>query len=362
MMYPGFCYISYILLIITTLNKIVLANDIKDVQLKSQLDSLWLPKELITNTIIVVHLQSVLVIMASERDFPFNVLSDSKFNYIRYPQSYRTTLLQISSDMHKIFSNVYSTMYHIQLAVKRIPNHIKTILKLITARSSRMTQIMLPTTLNNIARISNENKILLSKTIDQFSNLLNFVNEIKQYTTNLSLKFNNYFSNKTDLILYKGFNSKNIFEELCIIIQQMKKQYEQIVQLIINVDIQEKFNLSNNDDDEILRFISLLYSIENNAYYLYQLSSIYSDVLDRYILDRLANIGRYAILSTDDERFKFFSELSQQMSNIVHEVEALFIERQNEFEINTMMLQQAYEKLFNEFQNGLPISKLLETK
>jgi hypothetical protein len=28
--------------------------------------------------------------------------------------------------MHKLFSNTYSIMYRIQLAVKRIPNHIKT--------------------------------------------------------------------------------------------------------------------------------------------------------------------------------------------------------------------------------------------
>ncbi|CAF2360283.1 unnamed protein product [Rotaria sp. Silwood2] len=357
----GFCNILCILLFITILNKTVLTNDIKDVQLKSQLDNLSLPKELIINTIFVVHLQSALVIMSSERDFPFNISSDSKFNYIRYPQSYRTTVVQVSSHMHKIFSDTYSTMYHIQLAVKRIPNHIKTILKLITTGSPSMTQRMLPTTFNNMARISNENKILLNKTIDQLTDLSNFLNEIKQYTINLSLKFTNYSSDKTNLILYNEFNSKDILEKLCIIILQMKKQYEQIVQLIFTVDIQEKFNLFNNDN-EIIHFISILYSIENNAYYLYQLSSIYTDILNRYVLDQLAKIGRYAVLSTDDERLKSFSKLSQQMSNTFHEVEQLFIERQNEFEINSMMLQQAYEKLFNEFKNRLPTSELLETK
>ncbi|CAF0970085.1 unnamed protein product [Rotaria sordida] len=358
-MYTGFCYISY-LLIITILNKIVLANDIKEVQFKSQLNSLSLAKELITNSIFLVHFQSALTIMASERDFPFNIPTDSKLNYIRYPQSFRTTTIQFSSDMQKIFSDIYSTMYHIQLAVKRIPNHIKTILKLITAGSSNMNEKMLPTIINNIARISNENKILLNKTIDQLTNLFNFVNEIKQYTIDLSLKYNNYSSNKTDLILYNEFNSKNILEKISIIIQQMKKQYEQIVQLMNNVDIQESLNLFLND--EIIRFISILYNIENNAYYFYQLSSIHMDILNRYVLDQIASIGRYTLLSSDDERLKNFSNLSQQMSNILYEVEQLFLERQNEFEINSMTLQQAYEKLFDKFQNRSSTSKLLETK
>jgi hypothetical protein len=31
--------------------------------------------------------------MDSERDFPFNISSNTKLNYIHYPKSYRMTLL-----------------------------------------------------------------------------------------------------------------------------------------------------------------------------------------------------------------------------------------------------------------------------
>jgi len=300
------------------------------------------------------------MIMASERDFPFNISSGSKLNYIRYPQSYRTTLLQVSSDMHEIFSNTYSTMYHIQLAVKQIPNHIKTILRLIIAGSLAMINKLLPTTFNNIARISNENKIFINKIIDQFINLLNLLNEIKQLPIVLSLKFHNYPSDKTDLILYNKFDSKNVLEKICITIQQMKKQFEQIVQLIINLDIKTKSNLSVNDD--ISRFIPVLYTIETNAYFLYQLSSVYTDILNRYVLDQTAGMSRYVVLSTDEERFATLANLSEQFSNIFHEIEKLFIERQNEFETGNIVLQEAYEKLFNEFQEHSSTSKVLEIK
>jgi hypothetical protein len=69
-------------------------------------------------------------------------------------------------------------------------------------------------------------------------------------------------------------------------------------------------------------------------------------------------MGRYIALSTDEERFETLSNLSKQLSNILQEVEELFIERQNEFETNNIILQEAYEKLFNEFQDRASSSKM----
>jgi len=65
-------------------------------------------------------------------------------------------------------------------------------------------------------------------------------------------------------------------------------------------------------------------------------------------------MGRYIALSTDEERFETLSNLSKQLSNILQEVEELFIERQN----SNIILQEAYEKLFNEFQDCASSSKM----
>jgi len=292
------------------------------------------------------------MIMSSEQDFSFNISSNTKLNYIHYPQSYRTTLLQVSLDMHKLFSNTYSTMYRIQIAVQRIPNHIKIILRLISAGSSNMIKRMLPISFNNIVQILNENEIFINQIIDQFRNFFNLLNEIKQ----LPIKLMKHPSDKTDLIIYNKFNLENGFEKICIIIQQIQKQLKQIVQLIINLDIKTKFHLSVNDN--IHHVIPVLYSIEMNAYFLYQFSSIYTDILDRYVLVQTASMGRYVVLSTDEERFETLSNLSKQLSNILQEVDELFIERQNEFETNNIILQEAYEKLCNEFQDRSSLSKM----
>ncbi|CAF4224410.1 unnamed protein product [Rotaria socialis] len=314
-------------LIITILNKIVIANEIKDVQFKPQSNSLLLAKELATNAIHLVHFQSALLIKASERDFPFNIPSNSTVNYIRYPQSYRTTMVQFSSDMYKTFFDTYSTMQRIQLAVERVPNCIKTLLRLLTTEPSAMIQRLLTVSLNSMVRLSNENMVLITKTIDQLTNLLNFSNEINQYSINSSPGFNGLSSDKTDLMLYNEFNSKNLLEKISTIIHQIKNQFEHVPELIMT-----------------------LYTIESNSYFLHHLSSIYNEILRRYVLDQAASIEKHLLLLTDEERSKDLAKISQELENSLHNIKPLFIEREREFEINNMALQQAYEKLRNEYQ------------
>lgn len=346
----------YLLLILIISTNELLGNELNIIEF----NDLSLPKELVSNTLSLVHLQSNLMIMTSERDFSFNISSDYKLNYVRYPQSYRTTLVQVSSDMHKLFSNIYSTIYRIQLAVPRIPNYIKTIIKLITGPSSAMIKRMLPASVDNIARISKENELFMNDIIDQLTKLLDFVNEIKQLPIDLSLKFDNYPSQKTDLILYNRFDSKDILENISVIIQQIQKQFQQIAQLLADLNIKTKLNFSINNS--ITDFIPILYNIEMNAYFIHDLSKIYTNVLSRYVLDQTAGMGRYVVLSTDEERSTTVSNLSKQLLNVLHEMEQIFIERQNKFEINSITVQQAYEKLFNEFQDRSLTSKLLEKK
>lgn len=316
-------------------------------------NNLSLSKELISNTISIVHLQSTLMIMASERDFPFDISNNSTLNYIRHPRSYRTTLIQISSDMQKIFSNTYSTMYRLQLDVKRIPNYIKIILKLLRQGSSSMIKRMLPRSLNNIIRISNENKNSFVKTINEFTGLFNLLNEVQH----LSLKFNNNLSNKTDLMLYHKFDLKTTFEKIGLNVQEIIKQFEDLIQSI-NLDIKTDLNLSDNEN--IMQLIPVLYSVEINAYFLYQLSDIYTDILNRYVLHRIAGIGRYVTLSTDEERYTALSNISEQLITISHKVEKIFRQYEYEFQTNSKILQEEYEKLVHEFQDRSLTSKTLE--
>ncbi len=59
---------------------------------------------------------------------------------------------------------------------------------------------------------------------------------------------------------------------------------------------------------------------------------------------------------------KYFRIFIQRLSNILYKVEKIFLERQDEFETSNRLLQEAYEKLFNEFQDHSSTSKVLEIK
>ena len=174
-----------------------------------------------------------------------------------------------------------------------------------------------------------------------------FLYEIKQIPRDLSCKFCQNPSIRTDLILYNKLDSMNVLETMCYTLQQMKNQFEEIVQLTT------KFDLSFTDDNNHL--ISSLYNIENNAYFIYQLSSIYTDILDRYVLDQTASMGRYAVLLTDEERSTAHLNLSEKFEKILAEIEMILLERQDEFEANNRILREAYEKLFDELQNRLEL-------
>lgn len=311
--------------------------------------SLSLPKELIINTVHLVHLQSTLMILASKRDFSFKIPAETKLKNIRYPDSFRTTMAQASSDMYRMLSDTHSKFYSIKLAVERIPKQIKIILRILTAGSTAMIQKLLPTNMKTIGRISNENVVNINKTMNEIIHLKDIFDEIKQYTIALSSTVNDNFSNQNQLILYDEFSIENILEKISVIIQQMKKQFEYIAQLIINIDVITKFN--QPVEHNIIHFISIFHDIESTAYFLYQLSNIYTNVLNKYVLDQAASNSQYLVLSTDEERSKEFSQLSERLSNNVHEINQLFVECQSEFETNNLSLQQAYEKLFNEFQD-----------
>ncbi|UJR25939.1 hypothetical protein I4U23_007287 [Adineta vaga] len=158
----------YILFILSTFNQLVQGNE---VQLHSQFNSLSLSKELLSDSISVVYLQSILM--------------------IQHSQSIRMKLLQMNSALQKLFMDIYSTMYRIELAVKRVPSYIKTIFKLIRSGSSLMKERLLPATVNSISRIFNENAIFINRIIDQLTKISNLFEDIQQVPLDLSFQPSN---------------------------------------------------------------------------------------------------------------------------------------------------------------------------
>ncbi|CAF4981024.1 unnamed protein product, partial [Rotaria magnacalcarata] len=127
-------------------------DPLRDDQLTHQtdIDKEW--ENLMVSGPIAVGYMGNLMVLASKQDFPFRTPAGYVYRFIRYPNSFRATLAQVSSEMYDALMGAHTAMDSIQLAIKQVPTHVKTAMKLISSASDSMLKTMLPRTLDSIAR------------------------------------------------------------------------------------------------------------------------------------------------------------------------------------------------------------------
>ncbi|CAF1509642.1 unnamed protein product [Didymodactylos carnosus] len=140
------------------------------------------------------------------------------FKYIRHPQSYRTTLIQIANDGWEAFSQAHSSMNTIQLFMTQIPRHIKTSLKILVSASPRLLERMLIQSLNDIDQIGRECSKLASNTHDQFVSVMQLLGEVIEMTV------------LTQSVNMQKLQAAEIELNVSRIAQQQQKQISDIVQ------------------------------------------------------------------------------------------------------------------------------------
>lgn len=153
-------------------------DPLRDNQLKHQdeIDKEW--ETLMVSGPIVVGYMGNLMVLASKRDFPFQAPVGYIYRHIRYPNSFRATLAQVSSDMYNALMGAHTAMDRIQLAIQQVPTHVKTAMKLITSASNAMLKSMLPRTLESVGRLATESADVANSTLLRFNQLQDLLAEI----------------------------------------------------------------------------------------------------------------------------------------------------------------------------------------
>ena len=332
-------------------SNLVSPRSISGTELFVEFESLALAKELISSTISVVHLQSTLTILASERDFPLSIPSSSSSTAFRFPNSYRTTIVQIGSEMHRVLTETDSAMYRLQLAMKRVPDYIKSIFKLLAANPSSMTRKMLSTNFNSTIRTANEGVALINATIDRLMTLAKLVSDVRGVSKERIQILGASPSDKTDLVLSNGLTSKSVFEKIDWTLRELKQELTEVFEVLM--DLEQAAKRNEAFDQDRIRLITNLYHIENTAYFLYQSASIYNRLSSRFVLEQIAGIGRYALLSNNEARTASISSLVQQWPSIQEKVQQVINQYQEEYVMNDRLLRQAYKKLLNDWRSRL---------
>ncbi|CAF1296029.1 unnamed protein product [Didymodactylos carnosus] len=154
-----------------------------DEQVLSQTDIDYPWQQLISAGPVAINVLGQLIVLSTKIDFSLKEsVGDYKFKYIRNPQSYRGTLIQIANDGWEAFNQAHSSMNTIQLYMAQIPGHVKTSFQILMQASPRLIKNLLVPSLNSIDGIGKECSRLASNTHDSFVNVMQLLGEVIEIT------------------------------------------------------------------------------------------------------------------------------------------------------------------------------------
>ncbi|CAF1276891.1 unnamed protein product [Didymodactylos carnosus] len=156
-------------------------TDDKQLIHQSEIDMPW--QKFIVSGPVGVNLLGQLMVLSTKLDFSFRDSAPNyTYRYVRHPNSFRATLVQIANDGWKAFLQAHTNMNKIQLYMQLIPGHVNTSLKLLMFPSTRLLERLLPKTLNTIEHIGKACVQLAIATEAKFKNTLDLLGEVIELT------------------------------------------------------------------------------------------------------------------------------------------------------------------------------------
>lgn len=131
----------------------------------------------------VISLLGQLMVISGKIDFSLieNAPRDG-FKYMRYPESFRASLVQVSNDGWSAFMNAHKNMDKIQLYMQQVPIEVKSALKILSQPSSRLIERLLPRALTRIQQIGHACVELAAETGTKFSDVMLLLGELLAVT------------------------------------------------------------------------------------------------------------------------------------------------------------------------------------
>ncbi|CAF4068347.1 unnamed protein product [Adineta steineri] len=354
-----FIYFSFSIIFDLTLSSTTTLSDLNvDTQIFAQpvIEENW--EELLVAGPVVVNYISNLI-LANKRDFPLTSFNSNHiYEHIRDPYSFQYTLVQIANQIYTVFSNAHSTMDQTQSSTKQIPQHLKTIRKLLKSASPSIIQVMLPNTLDTIERttknVANSANIMIKK----YESLTALLQEVIEAMTNTHEVNNSVLMNMNILV--------NATKEVSKIQQQWSQITRNMNILTIRVEtIRETVlyelmdtikNVTSMNSEFgaadrrffVSKMLDTLIEVEQDAQLLYIMAKTYYDVSSAYIVPQTYNITRLLLLQTDDERHSAMTQLDKTLLFTSAEISQIVFERTQQYQQRKQEIQEEYKQIIQQ--------------
>ena len=131
-----------------------------------------------------IALLGQLILISSDADFSLQDKKDSiKFEFLKYPDSFRACLVQVSNRGWDAFNKAHTSMDQIRLYSSNVDKYVKTAVKFLIAGSAEDVQSMVPDALKNIDVIADDCLELATSVEKEFVAVMKLIAELLEACT-----------------------------------------------------------------------------------------------------------------------------------------------------------------------------------
>ncbi|XP_035283602.1 uncharacterized protein LOC118232633 isoform X2 [Anguilla anguilla] len=136
-------------------------------------------EEYLTPAPLSIAILAELIFISSNTDFSIRQGGpEGGFQYIKYPDSFRACLMQVSNSGWRAFNNAHKNMDQIRLYTNSVQNYIKTAVEILLNDDDSFVQAMLPDQLDSIKRIASKCLDLAQLTEKSFIDVMELICEL----------------------------------------------------------------------------------------------------------------------------------------------------------------------------------------
>ncbi|UJR11918.1 hypothetical protein I4U23_016096 [Adineta vaga] len=338
----------------------------EDEELEGQPETDVVYDKVVSSAPAMVNFIGALMVVASKRDFPLTMPANQTFIEIKYPQSFRTTLTQLSGSMYDALFNAQQNMYGVTLNMEQIPRHVKKAMQLIPVASPKLISLMLPGTISAIEQIANET---LQQVEDArahhasavqthfflISNVVSVIFPVIIPVRIFSCVFLCWGKSRSNAAAEAAAKVKlQRAQEALQRLQKAEKKYDELSQQITehqdsliktlyeltSIDLKvagpreiqnvlikaleqtsklheefvKRINMGSGLEASDREFYVLAMTesaelIERDAHYLHMASKMYYDVSNKYMIEQIASVTQFLFLETDEQREQHLTQL-----------------------------------------------------
>ncbi|XP_023817670.1 uncharacterized protein LOC101157877 [Oryzias latipes] len=132
-----------------------------------------------------IAIMAELVFISSIIDFSINKNPPKDgFKFIKYPDSFRASLMQISNSAWHAFNLAHKNMDQIRIHTFTVPDYMKAAVKILFQGNDEILETLLPNQLENIRSIADECVVLAESVEKKYEDVINIIQELLEACIN----------------------------------------------------------------------------------------------------------------------------------------------------------------------------------